>query len=161
MGVESVWQPSLDLIRKRIDLDQARRTIATLKEVGIEPRIYMILGLPGEPEDIVERTWSFVQETAPDLVILSLFTVRPGTEVFDDHERFGIAQVEKDWRKTMHMYGRYDDELPTLTFHYKPEGPLGKTLTNQQIIENYQELQRRLKEVGLSSLPYYKTVDDF
>lgn len=155
MGVESVWQPSLDLIRKQISVEQARRTIGLLKEVGIEPRIYMILGLPGEPPDIVERTWEFIQETGPDLVILSLFTVRPGTEIADDPARFGIARVEGDWRKTMHMYGRYADETPSLTFDYAPEGPLGPSLSSRQIVENYRELQRRLREAGLSALPYY------
>lgn len=159
LGVESVSQLSLDIINKGIDLSQAHRTIALLKENGIEPRLYIIIGLPGEPPDIVEKTWTFITETDPDLVILSLFTIRPGTELFNNPSKFGIKSIREDWRKTMHMYGRYDDELPSLTFEYERDTPWGRSFTNREIVENYQELQRRLREAGLNALPYYKEED--
>ena len=77
LGVESVSQRSLDIINKGIKLERTKETIYHLKQNGIETRVYMIIGLPGEPEDIVEQTWAFVKETTPDLVYLSLFTIRP------------------------------------------------------------------------------------
>jgi radical SAM superfamily enzyme YgiQ (UPF0313 family) len=152
LGVESVSQRSLDIVNKKTDLSRARRTISLLKENGIETRIYMIIGLPGESENIVEATWSFIQETAPDLVVLSLFTVRPGTEVYEHPERFGIASIGTDWKKTMHMFGRYDNETPTLTFEYARQTAWGASFTPKQIVDHYLELQTRLRECGLSSL---------
>lgn len=161
MGVESVSQVSLDLIRKDLDVDTARRAIAILKDHDIEPRIYMIVGLPGEPPDIVERTWRFIEETEPSLVYLSLFTVRPGTEVFDNPKRFGIRSLQTNWRKTMHMYGRYSDEIPSLTFEYERDAPWGRAFSSQQIVENYLELQSRLKARGMASLaPHYVEAAD-
>ena len=53
MGVESVWQPSLDIINKRISVERAKETISLLRANKIEARIYLIMGLPGEPENIV------------------------------------------------------------------------------------------------------------
>lgn len=155
MGVESVHQTSLDLINKRISIERSKQTIALFKENGIEVRVYMILGLPGEPPDIVEKTWSFIEETDPDLVVLSLFTIRPGTEVYNHPEKFGIRQVLGDPTKTMHMYGRYDSERPTLSFEYEPVTPWGKSFTGDQIVNNYLELQNRLKERNISNA-YYK-----
>lgn len=152
LGVESVSQRALDIINKKIDIKKARETIYLLKKNGIEVRIYMIIGLPGEPPDIAKQTWQFIKEIAPDMVILSLFTVRPGTEVFNNPEKFGIKYVNTDWGKTMHMFGRYTNEIPTLTFEYNEVTPWGEGPRNEDIINNYIQLQTRLKDRGLSSL---------
>ncbi len=152
LGVESVWQPSLDAINKSIKVERAKETIRILKEAGIEVRLYMIFGLPGEPHDIQERTWQFIQETNPDLVYLSLFTIRPGTAVFNDPERFGIKEIKTDWSKTRHMHGRYDKEVPSLTFEYHEHTPWGQSMKQDQIVQNYVEFQARLGEHGLNRL---------
>lgn len=149
MGVESVSQQSLDIINKKIRVERARESIGLLKRAGIETRIYMIIGLPAEPKDIVEQTWTFIQETDPDSVYLSLFTARPGTEVYNHPEKFGIKQVDCDWDKTMHMHSRYDKELPSLTFQYEEQTPWGPGLGGDEIVGNYLELQERLKANGL------------
>lgn len=152
MGVESVSQRSLDIINKKIRVERAKQTIALLKENGIEARIYVIIGLPGEPVDIVDQTWSFIEEVEPDLVYLSLFTIRPGTEVFNHPEKFGIKTINTDWTKTMHMYGRHSDETPALTFEYHEQTPWGQSIPGDQIVKNYLELQRRLWEKNLAHL---------
>ncbi len=156
LGVESINQISLDIINKRIRVEQSKKTIALLKENDIEVRVYIIIGLPGEPENIVDLTWNFIEEVDPDLVVLSLFTVRPGTEIFRHPERFGIKKVSTNWSKTMHMASRYDNEEPTLTFEYSEETPWGKSISPKQIIKNYLELQQRLKEKGLGTAFYKK-----
>jgi len=148
LGVESASQRALDKINKKLDIEQAKRTISYLKKNDIETRVYMIIGLPGEPPDIKNKTWNFIKETDPDLVILSLFTVRPGTEVFDNPKKFGIKRIETDWTKTMHMFGRYEKEIPTLSFEYERDAPWGKSLTNEEIIHNYLELQDKINDHG-------------
>lgn len=147
MGVESISQTSLDLINKKIKLEQAEQSIRLIKEGGLESRIYMILGLPGEPPDVLEQTWSFIQRTQPDLVYLSIFTLRPGTEVYNHPERYGIKAVDYDWGNTQHMYGRYGDEAPRVNFEYEE----GKGPSKERILSNYAELQRRLREASLSA----------
>ena len=149
MGIESPIQKCLDIINKGISTGQAKNSIRYLKDNGIEVRVYMIIGLPGESEDIVERTWDFIRDTEPDLVYLSLMTVRPGTEMFNHREKFGIRWVSTDWDKTMHLFSRYEDEMPTLTFEYEENAPWGKSLSNETIVGNYLELQRRLKDARL------------
>lgn len=149
-GVESVVQKSLDIINKKLDVARVRESIRLMKKVGIECRIYMVLGLPAEPEDIVERTWEFIKETAPDTVFLSLLTVRPGTDMYENPGKYGIKWVTSDWSKTMHLYSRYGNETPTLSFEYEEQAPWGKSLSNERIVANYLELQSRLKEHGLA-----------
>jgi len=150
LGIESASQRALDIINKKIDIDSARKTIRILKRNKIEARIYMIIGLPGEPDDIVEKTWDFIEETEPDLVALSLFTVRPGTEVFNSPEKFGIKYIDHNWDNTRHMFGRYEHEVPTLSFEYSQQTPWGKGFSKEKIVSNYIELQTRLRERSLS-----------
>lgn len=150
LGIESVSQRALDMINKRIKVEDAKRTIRLLKENNIETRLYMILGLPGEPKNIVKQTWDFIEETKPDLVYLSLFTVRPGTEVYKNPKKFGIKKISTDWEKTMHNFGRYEHEIPTLTFEYEKQAPWGETFSNEELINNHIELQTRLRENNLS-----------
>lgn len=158
LGVESVSQRALDIINKRISVEKSKETIALLKSVGIEVRLYMIIGLPGEPEDIVEATWSFIEETRPDLVFPSLFTVRPGTEVFAHPERFGLEWVNTDWSKTMHLHNRDAGGNPELTFKYSENTPWGRGMPNEKIIANFFELVRLLKEAGLNSFDFSKEI---
>lgn len=163
MGVESVVQRCLDIINKRISVQKARETIVMLKENDIEARAYLIIGLPGEPDDIVEQTWRFIQETQPDLIYLGLFTVRPGTEVFNHPEKFGIARVDTDWDKTMHQQREGGKNKARLSFQYAPTTPWGRGMSGEEIVGNYIELQRRIREAGLSSFEFYKDahiVDD-
>jgi radical SAM superfamily enzyme YgiQ (UPF0313 family) len=149
LGVESAVQNCLDIINKKTDIEKAKETIKLLKKYGVETRVYMILGLPGEPENIVEETWKFIEETDPVSVYLSLFTVRPGTDVYDNKEKYGIKWVTNDWAKTMHMYSRYDKELPSLTFEYMDPLPWGgHPIKNDKIVSNYLELQDRLIKTG-------------
>ncbi|MDD5688015.1 MAG: radical SAM protein [Elusimicrobia bacterium] len=151
-GVESVSKKALNYINKKIDIKRAKESIKLLKQNDIECRIYMIIGLPGEPEDIVEQTWAFIKDTSPDIVYLSLLTIRPGTEIYNNPDKFGIKKINTDWTKTMHMYGRYENEMPTLTFEYKEHAPWGKGFNKEKIINNYLELQTKLKEAGLAHI---------
>ncbi len=52
----------------------------------------------------------------------------------------------------MHMYGRYEHEIPTLTFEYDEHTPWGKGISNERIVNNYMELQERIKQYGLGPL---------
>ncbi len=154
LGVESVSQHSLDMVNKKIKVEKARESISILKEAGIETRVYMILGLPGEPQDIVEQTWKFIKETDPANVYLSLFTARPGTDVYENPEKYSIKQLGTNWKETMHLYCRYEKESPTLTFSYEENASWGLSMSNQKIIENYLELQDRIKSSGYGPAGY-------
>lgn len=146
-GIESVYPESLKAIRKNIDLDKAKKTVSLLHNNHIEVSLYMICGLPHEDKNYVDKTWNFIKEVNPERVVLSLLAVRPGTELYNRQENYGIQIVSGDWSKTRHMYGRYNDEKPVMNFHYKPE----MNRSQDEIIRDYTELQGRLREAGLST----------
>jgi len=148
LGVESVSQRSLDLINKRISVNQAKKTIKLLNDNEIETRVYLILGLPGEPNDIVEQTWQFIKETDPGMVYLSLLTIREGTEMNINPKKYGIKKIDMDKAKTMHLYGRYEKEIPKMTFEYEENTPWGKGFSSEEIVHNYLKLQEIVIDNG-------------
>ncbi len=151
LGVESASQNVLDMINKKINVDRSKQTIKILKENGIAPRVYLIMGLPGEPEDISKRTWDFIQETQPDSVFLHLFTPRPGTEVYDHREKFGIKLTDGNWENNNHLF--YAGDEPHITFEYV-DAPWGKARKPDKILGEYKDLLERIQEAGFS--PYAK-----
>ena len=148
MGSESVCQKSLDIINKQINIQRVKESVRLLKQNDIEVRLYMIVGLPGEPEDIVEQIWNFIEETDPAWVYLSLLTIRPGTEMFNNPKKFGIKKINTNWDETRHMHGRYEKEIPALTFEYEENTPWGKSFSKEKIVNNYLELQARIIKSG-------------
>lgn len=154
LGVETPSQQALDIVHKNIDVARSKETIALLKKNDIECRVYLVSGMPGEPEDIVDQTMAFLEETQPDTVMVSLFTVRPGTEVYEHPERFGIKQLFTDWKNMMNLQNRYESEDIKLTFEYEEKTPWGRGFSREQIIRNFVELQKRIREKGMSSVLY-------
>jgi len=63
-----------------------------------------------------------------------------------------MKNINTDWSKTMHMYGRYKEEIPSLTFEYEDTTLWGKGFDKERIVNNYLELQSMLHKAGLSHL---------
>ena len=95
-GIESGNQAILDRIKKKTTLEQCRRAAALCHEVGIDPWMSFILGLPGETPETVRNTMEFGEALSEShgFHILSPF---PGTEVRDRHEDYGITILTDDW----------------------------------------------------------------
>lgn len=151
IGIESVCPQSLKSINKKIDLQKAKVYIGMLKKYGIGARLHLILGLPGEPEDIVSRTLDFIDEIEPASVLLNLLCPLPGSQMYNNPESFGIKNMCTEWHKLRNLYARFDeDEKPQIWFEYDTVTPWGKSMNNEQILGNYSELQAVLRERNLN-----------
>ena len=151
VGIESASQEVLKRINKRIDLNEAKNYVNLIHETGIGVRLHFILGLPGEPDDIVKQTLSLIDEMNPNSVILNLLCPMPGSEMFDSPERFGITIDTIGWEKYRSVFGRFDEnELPNMTFHYNEITPWGNQMSKDEIVQNYIELQAILRDRGLN-----------
>jgi anaerobic magnesium-protoporphyrin IX monomethyl ester cyclase len=151
IGMESASQQALEIINKHIDLDKARDYIRLLRDTGIGVRLHFILGLPGEPDDIVKRTLAFIDEAQPTSVLLNILTPMPGSEIFNHPENYGIKIKTYDWKKYFSLAGRFEEEEgPDMIFEYDKVMPWGKGMSREQIVHNYVELQTILRERGLN-----------
>lgn len=152
VGMESVSQEVLNIINKKINFDKAMTYLRQLKEVGIDRKLLLILGLPGEPADIADRTIAVIKETEPTNVLLSLFCPMPGSEIYNNPQKFGIKihyDITFDHYRT--AFGRFDEkERPSLIFEYEKTTPFGKGKSTQEIIDSYQKVQAYLRENGIN-----------
>jgi len=82
-GVETGSEKTLALIKKGITFDQSREAISLCKKVGIECQISMMLGLPGETEDDINKTIRFAAELSPDLILFNIFKPIPGSVLYN------------------------------------------------------------------------------
>lgn len=151
LGVESVIQHVIDAVNKKQTVEQSIETIRMCKEFGIKSRINLILGLPKEPEDIVNRTISFIEEYDPDYVSVSGLCPIPGSDMFEHPSKYGIKVIYKNWNQHAHLMYRFsDDESHGLPFEYDIENNSVKLFSRVEIINNLIHLQKYLREKGKS-----------
>ena len=86
-GVESGHAPTLELLRKDIQLEQVHSAFQATQEAGLRSLAYMILGSPGETAQDVQRSVDFCRQIGADYVQFSTLTAMPGTPLFSQSHR--------------------------------------------------------------------------
>lgn len=98
-GVESGNQDILDMVKKGIRLEQIKDAYEMADKVGLETRLSVIFGLPGETEESIRNTIKFMKSLKCKQAYINIATPFPGTE-FYDYARDGIGGLElltSDW----------------------------------------------------------------
>jgi anaerobic magnesium-protoporphyrin IX monomethyl ester cyclase len=83
LGIESGNDQILQNINKKFTVRQARETIAQIRRHGIEVRIFIILGLPGETRETVQDSIAFSLECGADYASYYLPQAYPGTRLYE------------------------------------------------------------------------------
>jgi anaerobic magnesium-protoporphyrin IX monomethyl ester cyclase len=96
-GVESGSQKMLDLMNKKLKVEENERAIEQIKEQGILTKAYFIVNFPGETEETVEETLKFIEEAKPDKWFVSSFAPLPGSDVFSYPDKYGILWMSSNW----------------------------------------------------------------
>ena len=148
VGLESVNQQVLKNINKRLDLNKAKEFFSNLKECDIGIRLNLIIGLPGEPKTIVDDTINVIKDIHPSSVLLSILTPIPGSEMYKNPKKFGII-LDKNvgFDRLINVFDRFGNgEETKMAFEYEKATPFGESMTNEEIINNYNDIQSFLKE---------------
>jgi radical SAM superfamily enzyme YgiQ (UPF0313 family) len=95
-GVESGDPEILASIDKKVDHDTIRQAFKNAKAVGLETIAFMIIGLPGETRQSMQRTIDFAIELDPVIANFSMMTPYPGTKVYEIVKRQGRFLIN-DW----------------------------------------------------------------
>jgi len=97
-GLESVDHRVNKALRKPIDLDSFEKIIKLTREVGIEPEVFTLYGLPGQSAESCFNTLDFLKRLGIKIVgnsagqQLHLFF---GTDIADAPSRYGIRLLKK------------------------------------------------------------------
>jgi len=82
-GIESGDVESLRRIRKKMPLDEIRRSVDLVRELGIRCTGFFMVGFPWETEAQMERTADFATDLGLDAISLFSATPLPGTELWE------------------------------------------------------------------------------
>jgi len=89
LGAESGVQKNLNAIRKGITLEQTRTAVRMAKDAGLKVFTPFIFGIPGETYEDALKTIEFACELDPDVANFHCLTPFPGTELYDNIEKYG------------------------------------------------------------------------
>lgn len=143
-GVESGDQTVLHALNKGTTVAANRTAVENAHAAGLDVRVLMMCGCPGETVATVDRNVEFLESVAGkyDALALTNFTPLPGTRVASDPEACGCVVLDDDIDKFNVVF-------------YGPEGerkwvnlvrPVG--LTIEQLDENKRRMRGYVKSTG-------------
>jgi anaerobic magnesium-protoporphyrin IX monomethyl ester cyclase len=94
-GLESASARLLKLTRKGTTLEIIRNVLSHCSAAGIEPRVFCIVGFPGETENEIAETVRFLKECSDIIrsVRIVRFMLEPGSYMEAKPAEFGLIQV--------------------------------------------------------------------
>jgi len=98
LGIESGDQTILNNMNKHADLDKYRVGIRSLAERGIATFCSFIVGYPGETEETVQNTISFIEETGPMFYSTGVFYYDNKAPVAERADEFKLKGGGFNWR---------------------------------------------------------------
>jgi radical SAM superfamily enzyme YgiQ (UPF0313 family) len=93
-GAESGVQENLNAIRKGITPEQTRKAVKAAKEVGLTVHTPFLFGIPGQTFEDGLKTIEFACELNPDIASFHAVTPFPGTELYDNIEKYGTMSED-------------------------------------------------------------------
>jgi anaerobic magnesium-protoporphyrin IX monomethyl ester cyclase len=100
-GMESGSERLLKAMRKNTKREQIKRAIYAAVDAGIEAKVFIIHGFPGEDSETTDDTIKLLRELGPAVSRVSLFRFvpLPGTQVYDQANIYGVrgTHLQPDW----------------------------------------------------------------
>lgn len=93
-GAESGVQKNLNAIRKGTTVEQIGKAVREAKDAGLKVFTPFIFGIPGETWEEAMETIEFACRLNPDVANFHALTPFPGTDLFDNIERYGTRSPD-------------------------------------------------------------------
>jgi radical SAM superfamily enzyme YgiQ (UPF0313 family) len=95
-GIETADPDLQKIINKDLDLEVAANNITMTKKAGITVSLFMMIGIPGENRESIEKNIEFLSRVKPDEFAVSTLFLVPGTELYRQVKEKGEMRV-KSW----------------------------------------------------------------
>jgi len=99
LGVESGSQKILNNLNKGATVEQNLAAMKMVKDAGIQLKVGIIVGSPGETWETVKETKKMLKACPPDFWNVSCFTPFPGSRVWKNPEKYGVKILTRDLRQ--------------------------------------------------------------
>ena len=104
LGIESGSEKMLRIMNKCSDVKSFQKGIALLNQYSIINFASFIIGYPGETQETIEETISFIEQNQPTFYSLNTWVYDTRTPINERREEFGLEGVYKTWRHNTMTY---------------------------------------------------------
>ncbi len=87
LGLQTIHSRTSEYIRRGYKLEVYDEAVRRLTEVGIEVITHMIIGLPGESDEMIYQTAEYIGRSGAKGIKLQLLHILRGTDLADDYEQ--------------------------------------------------------------------------
>jgi len=120
VGIETGDSNLLENIaRKGTTVKQNTEFIQNCKNVGLNVRAYLMMGLPGESKETIQHTRDWMTEAKLDDYAMFTFTPYPGSDIYKNKSKYEIdwdeGELRKVWFSGAGQYGNCVVNTPTLS----------------------------------------------
>ena len=95
IGAESGSQKIVDLMDRRVEVEEVREMIRLSRQHGIEAGTFIMIGYPGETEADIEETIHHLKNSAPDHFTITVAYPIKGTPLYEEVESLHTTHL--DW----------------------------------------------------------------
>ena len=85
LGLQTVHEQTAEYIRRGYGLPEFNDAVKRLKAAGIEVVVHMIIGLPGETDEMIVQTADYIGKSGADGIKFQLLYVLEGTDLAEDY----------------------------------------------------------------------------
>ena len=84
LGLQTIHKETADYIRRGYDLSVFDKAVKTLKGINLNVIVHMIIGLPGETNEMIFETAKYIGDSGADGIKLQLLHILKGTDLEKD-----------------------------------------------------------------------------
>lgn len=95
IGIETADNEILKKLKKQITLEQAVKAITCIRKYPITLRCFFMIGTPFDSYDLMYKDINFIEKQKIDNAMFANFIPFPGTEMFDEKEKYNIKGVKE------------------------------------------------------------------
>ncbi len=85
LGLQTIHKTTADYIRRGYELSVFDSAVASLKSIGVEVVVHMIIGLPNETDEMIFDTAQYIGRSGADGIKLHLLHVLQNTDLAKDY----------------------------------------------------------------------------
>jgi radical SAM superfamily enzyme YgiQ (UPF0313 family) len=113
IGVEVADDKILKTMNKKETVADHKKAIKIIKDNDILVRLYLMVGLPGETQESIEKTKQFIKETNPDKFTISCFMPYAGCPIWNNPEKYGVEIERENYENYFQLYPVIDPPYRT------------------------------------------------
>jgi len=156
IGAESGSQKIIDAMDRRVNVDTVSEAIKKTNAMGIETGTFIMLGYPGENEDDINETISYLKNANPTYFTITIAYPIKGTSLYSEIEK--DITVQPEWETSTDREIDFKRTYSRKYYDYAVKRVVNEVEANRSKSVS-EKLKRKIKSYGaLVFMKYYQKI---